>query len=489
MLPYKNLLSIDKYARTAVFDQIATQIVGLIQSGKLLPGTILPSTRILASELDLHRKTVMAAYNKLVADEWVESLPRKGYIVSDLLPIIKPKSYSANRSPIYNVEPNFAYRALENFNNPSFLLKRNDVIVDDGFPDTSLLPVEPILREFRKSFDFPVLNRINYLWEPQGLADFRTVLCDFLNRTRGLDIKAENLLTTRGAQMAIYIAAAMIIKPGDKVIVSEPGYFFANKVFESLGANLLYVPVDEFGMSTDRVAELIESNNVKLVYVIPHHHHPTTVTMSVSRRNHLLQIIRKYQLVVIEDDYDYDFQYQYEPYLPLATENHNGNIIYIGSISKVFGMPFRLGYLIAGEKFVAEATKWKTIVDLKGDVFMEQVTAGLIVNGELSRTIQKANKIYKKRYHYLEGLLETELENYIQFFRPNGGMALWLKFDKDFPLSNTIKKASHLGLRIMGSTYLVAENAEYNALRFGFASLQEDKLDRAISIFKKAISI
>src|SRR5690606_28574528 len=294
----------------------------------------------------------------------------------------------------------------------------------------------------------------------------RNALCDFLNVTRGLNIKVKNLLTTRGAQMAIYVAASLIIKPGDKVIVGEPNYFFASMLFEKLGAELIKVPVDNYGMCTEIIEEKLKTNTIRLIYVIPHHHHPTTVTMSVERRNHLLQLIRKYQIAVIEDDYDYDFQFQYDPYLPLASGDHDGNIIYIGSLTKVLGTPFRLGYIVAAEKFIQAAAKKRTLIDLKGDVINEQVVSGLIKSGELTRLIQKANKLYRRRCHFLADLLSSQLGDVTEFTRPSGGMAMWLRFNSDFQLTKILERASTQGIKVAGSIYHKGSNAHYNAFRF-----------------------
>lgn len=488
MLPYKNLLLIKKNSQVAVFRQIATQFIGLIQEGKLLPGTELPSTRALAFDLALHRKTIMAAYNTLVAEDWIESLPRKGYIVSPRLPEVRPRSYHANRLASYQSAPGFMFKTLENFTYPPSSIRNANLIIDDGFPDIELLPKEAMLNEYRRVLHKTDLKKLNSGWDPEGTPDFRIALCEFLNQTRGLDIQTANLLTTRGAQMAIYLAASLIVQPGDKVVVSDPCYFFATKAFEQLGVELIAVPVDEHGMCTDIVEDILSKHVIKLLYVIPHHHHPTTVTMSTERRNHLLRLIRDYRLAVIEDDYDYDFQFQYDPYLPLASGDHDGNIIYIGSLTKVLGTPFRLGYMVAAENFIKAAAEWRILIDLRGDVFMEHVVAGLIRNGELTRLIQKANKLYRERCHFLADLVHTKLGDVVDFKRPNGGMALWLQFPKDFPLQKIIKKSLSLGLGIAGSTYTLETNVSYNAFRFGFASQHEDTLEKAVEIFCRSFS-
>ncbi|MFC3157637.1 PLP-dependent aminotransferase family protein [Chryseobacterium arachidis] len=227
--------------------------------------------------------------------------------------------------------------------------------------------------------------------------NLQTSLCNYLKQTRGFDIETENVFVTRGAQMAIYIAASLIIRPGDKVIVSDPSYFIANAVFEKLGAQLIPVPVDEEGMCTDMIEEILKKNDIRMMYVIPHHHHPTTVTMSVERRKHLLHLINQYDIAVIEDDYDYDFQFKYDPYLPLASDDHGGKIIYIGSLTKVLGTPFRLGYMISTTEFLEEANKMRRMIDIRGDVIIEEAAANLINNGDLTRHIQRSNKIYAQR--------------------------------------------------------------------------------------------
>jgi GntR family transcriptional regulator/MocR family aminotransferase len=487
MLPYKNLLIIDKHSHVAVFRQIATQIIRLIQEGKLSPGTELPSTRSLAFDLELHRKTAIAAYELLIAEDWIVSIPRKGYIVSPQLPIIKPRSFDTGRLAAYQRDPGFQYDKLEKVFYPASSPSKVDLVIDDGFPDISLLPASTMYGYYKMALDYPALKKMSLGWDLEGSADFRKALCVFLNQTRGLDIRTENLLTTRGAQMAIYVAASLIIRPGDKVIVCEPSYAFANMMFESLGAELVRVDIDDNGMLTDMVEDLLSKHDIKLLYVIPHHHHPTTVTMSKERRRHLLTLITDYKLAVIEDDYDYDFQFQYDPYLPLASGNHEGNIIYIGSLSKVLGTPFRLGYLVAADKFVHAAAKKRMLIDLRGDVFTEQVVSGFIENGNLTRLIQKANRLYRGRCFFLADLLTSQLGEEVTFTKPSGGMAIWVKLNQNFPLAKVVEKSAAMGLKISGTVYSQGFNAKYNAFRFGYASLPEDQLEKAVHILKTAI--
>jgi GntR family transcriptional regulator / MocR family aminotransferase len=142
----------------------------------------------------------------------------------------------------------------------------------------------------------------------------REIFAQFLGETRGLNIAPDNILITRGAQMGIYIAAQLLIKAGDVVVVGNPSYITATSIFEQAGAQILRVPVDEFGIQVEAIEAICQAKKkIRAVYVIPHHHHPTIVTLTLERRLKLLNLAEKYYFAIIEDDYDYDFHYSSSP--------------------------------------------------------------------------------------------------------------------------------------------------------------------------------
>ncbi|MDN3551731.1 PLP-dependent aminotransferase family protein [Mucilaginibacter aquaedulcis] len=485
MLPFKTLLKIDKNSPEAVFKQIASQLVLLIQKGILMPDMQLPSTRLLATDLGLHRKTIMAAYNDLITEDWIISKERKEYRVSTLLPIVKPRTYASKSRSSYKAKSAVLFDKLEHVPSLTKITTDFKVIVNDGFPDVNIFPVDRVSNEYRRLLTHQALKKASTSWSVDGSQIFKEALSLFLNDTRGLNIEPENLMVTRGAQMAIYIAASLIIKPGDKVLVTTPSYFLADAIFRQLGAQLITIPVDGEGADVDAIEDALINNQIKLLYIIPHHHHPTTVTLSSTRRTKLLELIKTYQLSVIEDDYDYDFQYQHSPYLPLASGVHNGNVIYIGSLTKVLGPNFRLGYMISTPDFLHSAIKLKILIDLRGDALMEEIIASLMQSGEFSRFIMKANKLYNQRCNYASNLIGSELSHLVEFKKPQGGMALWLKFHENYQLRNIIHKASALGLQLTGAAYHKGENLTYDAIRFGFASINEKEVEFAVEVLKK----
>ncbi|WP_367867319.1 PLP-dependent aminotransferase family protein [Pedobacter sp. WC2423] len=487
MLPFKTLIIIDESSTIAVYRQIADCLIVLITDGIIQPGTFLPSTREMAILLDKHRNTIVAAYEELSTQDWIETLPRVGIRAALDLPLIKPRSFQeGGKNQTYSSPAKFSFKhdipgPVQHISP----LKRNSIIVNDGFPDADLAPFDSMLREYRKLMQGSKLKTLMYLKDFGGTQALKNSTVDFLNDSRGLNISTDNLLITRGAQMAIYLAAAMVIKPGDHVLVSDPSYYIADEVFKQLGANLIRIPVDEHGMDIEEVEKALKSTTISLLYIIPHHHHPTTVTMSQLRRTRLLELIKAYQLPVIEDDYDYDFHYSNSPVLPLASADHDSHVLYIGSFTKLLAPSCRIGYLIGATNFIIQATNFKRLIDLRGDTMMEEALSVIINSGELARHIKKSKKVYHERCDQTALLIADQLSHAVDFTKPQGGLALWLKFKAEYPLADVIAKARFSGLLFTGSAYYEGADQKHNGIRFGFASLKESEMNRAVEILRK----
>lgn len=487
MLPFKTLIETDKSLKLPVYQQISNRLIGLIQEGLLKPGSFLPGSRVLAQQLELHRKTVMAAYDELISQDWLEAVPRKGVMVAPDLPIIRARTYRKTVTP-YGAEAAFAFHRVPTVIVPTPPPVAGAMLVlNDGFPDARLAPLSEWVRECRSVIENPRYHKLLMYGKPSGSEALREAMVNYLTNTRGLSISTDHIMITRGAQMAIYLAAAMILKKDDYVIVGSPNYFFADLCFEQLGARLLYVPVDEEGIDVDAVEKLCSSKKIKMLYLITHHHHPTTVTLSAARRMKLLEIIRKYNLPVIEDDYDYDFHYSSAPILPLASADHGGNVIYIGSFTKSLGLSIRIGFMIAPASFITGAAALRGLMDLRGDNLSEQALANLLADGTIDRHLKKSNKIYRERRDLLCHLLQTRLGDAVQFTIPAGGMAVWVRFSPKISLVKLAEKARANGLRIASGEQYHYGAASQNGLRLGFASLNNKELTAAVKILEKLV--
>ncbi|AXY76442.1 PLP-dependent aminotransferase family protein [Paraflavitalea soli] len=397
MLPFQTLIRPDKKATTPIYQQVANRLVSLIREGIIKPGAALPGSREMAELLQLHRKTIVAAYEELNAQDWIETIPRKGVFVAPNLPDIKPRRFTQGISAPYAGNTGFSFNKQLSFPVPSTKMTSQRLLINDGLPDTRLAPMDALLREYRSLVKNKNMHAMIERPDPSGFYTLREAMVMHLSATRGLNIQANNVLMTRGAQMAIFLAAQLLIQPGDYVAVGDPNYYLASLLFEQAGARLIQIPVDEQGMEIDALAAACRKKKIRMVYVIPHHHHPTTATLSAERRMQLLELVRQYKLAVIEDDYDFSFHYDSAPILPLASTQHEGCVIYIGSVTKVMTPSLRIGFMVAPDNFIKQAVNLRRLVDSRGDNLMEATVANLMKNGDIGRHIKKSNKTYHER--------------------------------------------------------------------------------------------
>jgi len=486
MLPYKSLIQVNRQSNLALHIQICNSFITLITNGTLSSASALPSSRVLADLIGVNRNTVKLAYEELINQGWADSVERRGIFVISNLPILSKNNH---KPPVFNIDTQDSFiwnnRIEMPLKSPNF--QKSTLTIDDGFPDVRLTPVDLLMREYRSiSRRFYGKNFLKY-GDSKGSERLRVALSTYLSDTRGLVVNQDNILITKGSQMGIYLASQLLLSASDFIAVGTSNYGPADYTFKHLGAQLIRVPIDEFGMDVDYLEEILERKVIKAVYIIPHHHFPTTVTMNMERRFKLLNLAKQHRFAIIEDDYDYDFHYNNNPYIPLASIDHNHNVIYIGSITKTFAPALRIGFLIGPSKFVEGASALRQIIDKQGDSLLEEAFASLIENGDLERHFRKSLKIYKHRRDLFCQIICSDFSNTIEFNVPEGGLAVWSVFDNSINLKNLSQSAEKQELSIGDGTFYKNEMFNSNGLRLGFASLDETEMQKAFEILKKVL--
>jgi len=484
-----------------LYRQLESEIIQLICRGILKPGQALPSSRELAQVLRLNRKTVVATYEELDAQGWVETKDRSGVYISSHLPDTSTRAINQNskkltrsRQPAYPLikrPSNGATRTDPNMEINVLGATAPLYTIDDGFPDPRIAPIEQLVREYRRLGKSRLTNRYLMYGPEQGSYRLRVELANFLNRTRGMQVTEKEILITKGTQMAIYLTTQLLIRPGDTVFVPEPGYMDANQTFRLAGANLVFIPVDKEGMDVDRIELLCKKKAPKMIYIIPHHHRPTTVTLSAERRMRLMNLARKFGFALLEDDYDFDYHFTSNPLLPLASLDTGGHIIYVGSFCKSIAPGIRIGFMVAPEVVISEAAAIRKLIDRQGEQLLEEATAELLSAGDISRHIKKSHKIYQERLENTCRLLREQLGEYLTFERPNGGLAIWATYRKNISASAVALNAGKMGLKISdGRNYFFQPNISmpHDFIRIGYCSLDEREMAGAIDIWKQALT-
>ena len=486
MLPYKSLIQIDRNAPVTLYIQVCNIFITLITNGTLRPSDLLPSSRVLAELIGINRNTVKLAYEELINQGWAESIERKGiFVLSGLPQLSKTKISEVNKSkPVktsFSWDNSFATATRsENF-------QKNILTIDDGFPDVRMAPVDLLMREYRSlSRKFYGKNFLKY-GNAQGAEHLRMALSNYLAHTRGQVTAPENILITRGSQMGIYLAAQLLIRSEDHVAVGLSNYISADDTLKYAGATLIRIPIDEQGMDIDQLEKVLQKKKIKAVYIVPHHHFPTTVTMSMERRLKLLNLAKVHRFAIIEDDYDFDFHYDNKPYLPLAGIDHNHNVIYIGSVTKTFAPALRIGFMTGPPAFIAAAASLRQLIDKQGDTLLEEAFATMFDNGEMERHFRKSLKIYRQRRNLFCQLLQADFKHKITFKVPEGGLAVWAQFNKKTDLVKMSEEALSKGLRVGDGSFYKNESFSTNGLRMGFASLEKQEMEQALGILKTVL--
>lgn len=479
--------TIDKAAAEPVYIQLSDQIMLLIKNGDLQAGQQLPSTRQLAELLKIHRKTVIRAYDELIAQGWLESHSGSGTFAAKHLPEVKPQQLS-QREILSDPAKNAGF-AFNTFPHLNLEVKKSvsTFHLDDGIPDVRLAPLTDLSRAYRSQLLLGNLYQKLGYSDPQGSLWLREELSAYLRETRGLNTSPENILITRGSVMGVYVTSAGLIKKGDVVVCSEMNWTTADVTFIQAGATLIRIPVDEYGIKVDELEQICVKKKIRLVYVTSHHHYPTTVALRADRRLQLLKLSEKYGFIIFEDDYDYDFHYQNKPLLPLASADQAGMVLYCGSFTKAISPAFRVGYLVGSADVIHHLSQLRRIIDRQGDNMLENSIAELLQNGIIQRHLRKSLRIYRQRRDLFCELMSDQLNHYVDFKIPDGGMAVWTKFDSKINLPDLAEQALKKDLYLSNGLVHLSGTVKQNGTRLGFASSTNTELIQSVEILAKIL--
>lgn len=469
---------IDASLQTPLYMQVIHALIHEIQRGRLLPGASLPSTRELAETLGVNRKTIVLAYDDLIAQGWLTALGTRGTIVSRSLPEVGSRLAQARLSETVSsaVVAQYSFKSAPPVPAP---MTAQWLKLDEGSPDGRLFPADVLARTYRSAIHRASReNRLLYT-DPRGSLLLREAVANMLRTQRGVMANAENICITRGSQMGVFLAARALMRPGDAVLVEALTYQPAVAVFRGCGAHIVPVGLDQQGVNVDDVEQMCRAHRVRAIFLTPHHQFPTTVALQPDRRLRLLELARQFAFAVIEDDYDHEFHFESQPLLPMASYAPD-RVIYVGSLSKLVLPALRIGYVVAPAKVVDALAQEVMLLDSMGNVLTEDAVADLLDTGEVRRRARMATKVYARRRTAFAQMLTDELGELADFDMPDGGLAFWLRFRDQELLEWIEARAPGQHLWVAPSGSFIAQPGATRGLRLGFASLNEREAREAI---------
>jgi len=449
-------LTLDSTAELPIFLRIARAISNEIRRHRLRPGDPLPGSRTLARALQVHRNTILAAYTELVQEGWIETKQAGGTFVSRTLPDARPRRVAGMRAsrPQPRATAGFDLRpGLDNGGAPvvapSFLERavadcapfpRGTLNMANGIPDPRLIPSAALARAYRRAVCVRGSSALDY-GDPRGHPRLRSALAEMLSATRGIAATADSLVVTRGSQMGIDLAARALLGPGDAVAVEELGYSSAWASLRISGARLIPVPVDREGLQINALEKIAAREELRAIYLTPHHQYPTMAVLSPGRRLQLMDLARRNRFAILEDDYDHEFHYQGRPVLPLASDDPGGVVIYVGTLSKILAPGIRLGFVVAPAPLLERIVQLRTLSDRQGDLAIEGAVAEMLEDGEVQRHARRVRRINESRRATLIDALKKHLGSVLSFELPSGGVALWARVAEDVDVDRWVARA------------------------------------------------
>ena len=365
--------------------RIQEMMVSAILNHHVKPGMSLPSGRKLATQLKVSRNTVVIAYQNLVDEGFIETRERSGYYVcEDVLSgyaNAKPKLKDSADSSVdwkkcFTTTPSqfVSVKKQKNWQQyPHAFLY--------GQYDKNIFPIADWRECCRDAASVTAI----YDWASDQIDQDNAELIDQIHNKllprRGIFVESSQILVTLGAQNAINLCSQLLLDKSKTIGIENPGYVDARNTFLTQTDKITCLDVDEDGLVIND-----KLHGCDCIYVTPSHQYPTTVTLPRERRLALLKEATKHNFLIIEDDYEAELTYNKKPFAALKSQDTDGRVIYVGSISKTLAPGIRLGFMVAPKEFIEEARVLRRLM-LKHPPQQQSIYRGAFFTTRLSRLI------------------------------------------------------------------------------------------------------
>lgn len=479
-----DLLVLDPKAETPLYRQLYDALRGAILDGRLVSGARLPSSRRLASDLEVGRNTVLAAYEQLAAEGYLEGRIGAGTRIAAVLPdrFLEPDTNAAAQEAAAAPASTGARlsrrgEAVASTRRPGIGYDRGEArAFQHGLPAIDQFPAALWSRLIARRARDPRNGLFGYE-TGAGYAPLREAIAAHAGAARGVVCTPHQVIVTTGAQAALDLAARMLLDPGDAAWIEEPGYLGARAALLGAGARLVPVPVDDEGLDVARGIALEPAP--RLIYVTPSHQFPLGVTLSLPRRLALLDFARRADAWIIEDDYDSEYRYSGRPLSSLQGLDGAARVLYMGTFSKTLFPGIKVGYLIVPDQLI---DAFRAAIRITGHVpapIVQAALAEFISEGHFGTHVRRMRTLYAARRSALLDAIERDLAGFLTPAKCDGGMQLVarLKAGMDDRRSSGIAASAGIQVAPLAPYYL--GKPQLSGFHMGFAGIPEARIAKS----------
>jgi 2-aminoadipate transaminase len=350
-----------------------------------------------------------------------------------------------------------------------------------GQPSQDLLPVDLIRTATADFMAEAHPLELNY-GERQGDAGFRAALADFLSSAYEQPVTADSLFVTAGNSQALDFVCGQFAREGDTVFIEEPSYFLAHQIFSDHGLNVIGIPIDEDGLIIEALVEKLAIHRPVLLYTIPSFHNPGGQTLSAVRRRELARLSLAHDFLIVADEVYQLLHYFGKPPPALGTMTDSGNILSLGSFSKIMAPGLRLGWIQTSPTLMA-AVLGTGVVNSGGSFnhFTSHIIRRAIELGLQESMLKHLRKTYRQRVETMDAALREHLGDMASWRRPGGGYFFWLEFDQAVDTTALKTRAADFRTGFQPGEVFSCDGGLKNCLRLSFAHYGNDDIDEGVA--------
>lgn len=356
-----------------------------------------------------------------------------------------------------------------------------------GLPAPELFPVKQLKAATDQVYDNTAQSALQYT-NSSGYLKLRKILADRM-KIRGVDCTADNIVITTGSQQSIDLISKMFLNRGDTMITEKPTYMSALDVFRTYGANIVGVDMDENGMKMDALEDALKKHpETKLIYTVPTFQNPTGRTMPVDRRQKMVELAKKYDFVIIEDDPYGQLRFAGQAVPAMKSFDTDGRVFYLSTFSKTLTPGLRTGWVVADKDFVKYFTIIKQSADLHSDNVSQQVIANFLSDFKIDDHIATIRKVYRER----EGLMMKCIEKYfpkgVKYSHPEGGLFIWVEVPGDVNTQALFDQCIKNNVAFVPGEPFYPGEVIPGTFRLNFSNMKPDKIEEGIKRLGKALA-
>lgn len=357
------------------------------------------------------------------------------------------------------------------------------IFFSGGTPPVELVPAARLRQAMADAWeDAPAIYAYG---ETEGYLPLRELIAARM-AARSAVVDPAQLVITNGSQQGLDLIARSLFDAGDQVVIEGPTYFGALQAFDAYEVGYRIAPVDEHGLIPEALEPLLQATpRPKAIYTVSIFQNPTGASISADRQRVIVELARAYNVVIIEDDPYGELHFGPAPMPPLRALD--GNVVYLGTFSKVLFPALRMGWMAVPEPLLKLAIDSKEAVDIQSDRFVQRAVASAAANGWLDQHLIEARAVYAERCRWMSEALERELPPGTCWSAPRGGFFIWLELPDGLSADALVPYAAREGVGYLPGSCFYPDRRETGNLRLGYTTLPREQIDEGVRRLGRAV--